>query len=64
MKKVYINRDTETIVIVSLKNDLEYQNNKDYIFLYEGYKKDSLKFIENYWEENLIYSENQQFITD
>ena len=64
MKKVYVNKDTETIVIVSLKNDLEYQSNKDYEFLFEGYKRDCLNFIDNYWEENLITSDNQQLITD
>lgn len=64
MKKVYINNNTGAIIIVSAKNDIEYINNNIYTLLFEGYYKQCLSNIEEYFTNNFIPDDQQQIIND
>jgi len=64
MKKVFINNNTGVIVIAHEKNSMEYDSNTDYWLLFEGGKKDCLKFIDTYWENNYVADEQRILIKD
>ena len=64
MKKVYINNQTGAIIIVSSKNDIEYINNTIYTLLFEGYYKQCINHIEQYFIDNYIPDEQQEIIND
>lgn len=64
MRKVFINNKTLTIIICLEKNYPEYENNNNFTFLYEGYKKDCIIAIEEYWEENYVPDEQRMYLQD
>ncbi len=64
MKKVYINSNTDAVVITSCNNDYEYEGSNSFYCIFTGSLRACHQYIENYWEDNCIIDDARMILND